>query len=66
MFSGLWPVLEALLPLEALPELPGVEVVEGSRARGGAGGRKPPGVGAGETVLEGAAEDDWDPGMEPD
>ena len=61
LFSGLTPDLEALLPLEVLPEPPGVEV---SMARGGrAGERKLPGfdmplAGAGETVLEGTAEDD--------
>ena len=51
-----------LLPLEALLE-PGVEGVGGPGARGRAGGRKP-GAGARETVLDGAAEDDWEPGVE--
>ena len=56
MFSGLTPDLEALLPLEVLPEPPGVEV---SMAReGGAGERKLSKSGEGETVLEGTVEDD--------
>ena len=63
LFSGVCPVLEVLLPLEALLE-PGVEGVGrtgGPGAGGRAGGRKP---GTGEAVLDGAAEDDWDPGVE--